>query len=107
DVYVLTVWVAERGARVPVVLTPPRPHHVLSTYYRAADAVLVPSRSESFGLVALEAAACGTRAVAAAVGGLLPLVDEGRTGCLIDSREPRQYTIAIDRILGDDALRQA
>ena len=48
----------------------PQPHHLLSTYYRAADVCLVPSRSESFGLVALEAAACGTPVVAAAVGGL-------------------------------------
>ena len=90
-----------------VVFVPPQPHHVLSTYYRAADAVLVPSRSESFGLVALEAAACGTPVVAAAVGGLLTLVDEGRTGYLIDSREPQHYTAAIDRILGDQALSQA
>jgi D-inositol-3-phosphate glycosyltransferase len=90
-----------------VVFVPPQPHHVLSTYYRAADVVLVPSRSESFGLVALEAAACGTPVVAAAVGGLLTLVDDGRTGYLIDSREPQHYTAAIDRILGDESLRQA
>ncbi|HUP72845.1 MAG TPA: glycosyltransferase [Acidimicrobiales bacterium] len=90
-----------------VVFVPPQPHHVLSTYYRAADVVLVPSRSESFGLVALEAAACGTPVVAAAVGGLLTLVDDGRTGYLIDSREPQHYTTAIDRILGDESLRQA
>jgi D-inositol-3-phosphate glycosyltransferase len=55
-----------------------QPHHMLSTYYRAADVVVVPSRSESFGLVALEAAACGTPVVASAVGGLLTLIDHGR-----------------------------
>ena len=93
--------------RERVVFVPPQPHHVLSTYYRAADAVLVPSRSESFGLVALEAAACGTPVVAAAVGGLLTLVDDGRTGYLIDSREPSRYTAAIDRILGDDELSRS
>jgi D-inositol-3-phosphate glycosyltransferase len=98
--------VDELGVRGRVVFVPPQPHHVLSTYYRAADAVLVPSRSESFGLVALEAAACGTPVVAAAVGGLLTLVDDGRTGYLIDSREPRHYTAAIDRILDDPALSQ-
>ncbi len=49
---------------------PPQPHELLSTYYRAADVCLVPSRSESFGLVALEAAACGTPVVASDVGGL-------------------------------------
>ena len=99
--------VDELHVRDRVVFIPPQPHHVLSTYYRAADAVLVPSRSESFGLVALEAAACGTPVVAAAVGGLLTLVEDGRTGYLIDSRQPRDYTTAIDRILGDDTLRQA
>jgi len=99
--------VDELGVRDRVVFVPPQPHHVLSTYYRAADAVLVPSRSESFGLVALEAAACGTPVVAAAVGGLLTLVDDGRTGYLIDSREPRHYTAAIDRILDDPALSRA
>src|SRR5690606_32911856 len=54
----------------------PQPHHLLSTYYRAADVVVVPSRSESFGLVALEASACGVPVVAAAVGGLRSLVND-------------------------------
>ena len=67
----------------------PQPHHLLSSYYRAADVVLVPSRSESFGLVALEAAACGTPVVAAAVGGLLTLVDHGHTGFLGRGPRPR------------------
>ena len=66
----------------------PQPHHLLSTYYRAADVCVVPSRSESFGLVALEAAACGTPVVAADVGGLTTLVDHGRTGFLVDGRDP-------------------
>jgi len=106
EVHRVHALVDELGVRDRVVFIPPQPHHVLSTYYRAADAVLVPSRSESFGLVALEAAACGTPVVAAAVGGLLTLVDDGRTGYLIDSREPQDYTTAIDRLLDDDGLRR-
>ena len=53
--------------------------------------VLVPSRSESFGLVALEAAACGIPVVASAVGGLLALVDDGATGFLIRERDPAEF----------------
>lgn len=77
----------------------PQPHHLLSTWYRAADVVLVPSRSESFGLVALEAAACGTPVVAAAVGGLRTLVDHGRTGLLVDGRDPEAFAAATREIL--------
>ncbi len=84
----------------------PKPHWALSTYYRAADVLIMPSRSESFGLVALEAAACGIPVVAAAVGGLRTLVDDGVTGRLIDERDPALYAEAIDEILGDP-LRQA
>jgi D-inositol-3-phosphate glycosyltransferase len=66
--------------------------------------VVVPSRSESFGLVALEAAACGVPVVAANVGGLRTLVDHGRTGYLVDTRRPADYAAAIERILADPAL---
>ena len=69
----------------------PVPHHLLSTYYRAADLCLVPSRSESFGLVALEAAACGTPVVASSVGGLRTLVEHERTGFLVEGRDPRDF----------------
>ena len=68
----------------------PRPHELLSTYYRAADVCLVPSRSESFGLVALESAACGTPVVASAVGGLHTLVDDGHTGFLVEDPDTRR-----------------
>jgi D-inositol-3-phosphate glycosyltransferase len=82
----------------------PQPHHELSTYYRAADVCLVPSRSESFGLVALEAAACGTPVVAAAVGGLLSLVDHGRTGYLVETRDPSVYADHVRSILSSPEL---
>ena len=78
-----------------VTLVTPQPHELLSTYYRAADACLVPSRSESFGLVALEAAACGTPVVASAVGGLTTLVDDGRTGFLVDDADPGAFAAAV------------
>ncbi|MCU1377812.1 MAG: mshA [Acidimicrobiales bacterium] len=82
----------------------PQPHHLLSTWYRAADVVLVPSRSESFGLVALEAAACGRPVVAAGVGGLRTIVDDGRTGLLVEGRDPASYAAAVDQLLRDEEL---
>ena len=95
---------SELGVADRIRFAPPQPHHVLSTYYRAADVCLVPSRSESFGLVALEAAACGIPVVASAVGGLTTLVDDGRTGYLIDGRDPATFAAATDRLLGDPRL---
>jgi D-inositol-3-phosphate glycosyltransferase len=94
----------ELGVRDQVRFVPPQPHHILSTYYRAADVVVVPSRSESFGLVALEAAACGIPVVASAVGGLTTLVDDGLTGYLISDREPSRFADRIRTILDDPRL---
>ena len=90
------------GDRVRFVA--PQPHHVLSSYYRAADVVLVPSRSESFGLVALEAAACGTPVVASAVGGLLTLVDHGHTGFLVPGRDAEVFAAYADELLSNERL---
>jgi D-inositol-3-phosphate glycosyltransferase len=91
------------GVSEQVRMVAPQPHHILSTYYRAADVVVVPSRSESFGLVALEAAACGTPVVASAVGGLLSLVDHGETGYLVSERDPVAFAQYIREILGHPA----
>src|SRR5207247_1623924 len=60
-----------------------------------------PSRTESFGLVALEAAACGTPVVAATVGGLCSLVDDGHTGFLVESRDPADYAAPVALLLHD------
>jgi D-inositol-3-phosphate glycosyltransferase len=92
------------GVSDRVHFTVPQPHELLSTYYRAADVCVVPSRSESFGLVALEAAACGTPVVAAAVGGLTTLVDDARTGFLVDDPSPDAFASAVSLILGDPGL---
>ena len=94
----------ELGVREQVRFVEPQPHHILSTYYRAADVVVVPSRSESFGLVALEAAACGIPVVASAVGGLLTLVDDGDTGFLIEQRDPHRFAQRISSIIDDPQL---
>ncbi len=94
----------ELGLVDQVRFVSPQPHHILSTYYRAADVVIVPSRSESFGLVALEAAACGIPVVASAVGGLLSLVDHGETGFLVPRRDPALFAHAIAQILDDPLL---
>ena len=89
------------GVADRVRFVPPQPHELLSTYYRAADVSLVPSRSESFGLVALEAAACGTPVVASAVGGLRNLVEHGRTGFLVETRDPQAFADAVNLLLTD------
>ena len=95
--------IAELGVAGQVQFVPPQPHHILSTYYRAADAVVVPSRSESFGLVALEASACGIPVVASGVGGLLTLVDHGETGYLVPNRDPALFTHYLREILDHPA----
>jgi len=97
----------ELGVAARVRWVPPVRHERLADWYRAADVCLVPSRTESFGLVALEAAACGTPVVAADVGGLRTLVDHGRTGFLVEGRDPDDYAALVQRLLDDEALAAA
>jgi len=96
--------VADLGLHERVRFVPPQPHGRLALYYRAADVCLVPSRSESFGLVALEAAACGTPVVASAVGGLSTLVAHGVSGYLVEGRAPEAYAAYVGRLLEDPAM---
>jgi D-inositol-3-phosphate glycosyltransferase len=99
--------VEELGLHDRVRFVPPQPHERLAVYYQAADVCLVPSRTESFGLVALEAAACGTPVVAADVGGLRSVVDDGHTGFLVEGRKPPDYAAPVDLLLSDRELARA
>jgi D-inositol-3-phosphate glycosyltransferase len=91
--------IAEAGVIESVSLVAPQTHQLLSSWFRAADLTLVPSLAESFGLVALESAACGTPVVASAVGGLLTLIAPGQNGLLLASRDPKDWADAIERVL--------
>lgn len=84
---------------------PPRSGADLTAVYRAADAVVVPSHNESFGLVALEAQACGTPVVAARVGGLAVAVDHDTSGLLVDGHDTGRWADALQRIVLDPELR--
>jgi D-inositol-3-phosphate glycosyltransferase len=90
---------AANGIADRVRFLAPRPHDRLATIYRAADLVLMPSWSESFGLVALEAQACGTPVVAAGVGGLLHAVGDGTTGVLLASHQPEAWAETVAQLL--------
>jgi D-inositol-3-phosphate glycosyltransferase len=91
----------ELGLDDVVRFHPPAGREVLADWYRAADVVAVPSYSESFGLVAVEAQACGTPVVAARVGGLITAVRDGETGVLVDGHEPRRWAYVLRELLED------
>jgi len=78
---------------------------VLPDWYRATDLVCVPSYSESFGLVALEAQACGTPVVATAIGGLRTAVSDGISGSLVDGHDPKAWSTVISRLISEPARR--
>ena len=77
----------------------------LADWYRASDLVCVPSYSESFGLVALEAQACGTPVVASAVGGLRTAVSDGISGTLVDGHDQRAWASVLARLLAEPQRR--
>jgi len=93
------------GIEDAVRFLPPRTGEALADVYRAADAVAVPSHSESFGLVALEAQACGTPVVAAAVGGLPVAVADGRSGVLVGDHTAASWASALELVALDPSVR--
>ncbi len=92
----------ELGISARVRFLPPQSRAELVNVYRAADIVAVPSYSESFGLVAVEAQACGTPVVAASVGGLPVAVRDGISGSLVDGHDPGDWAHAIDALFARD-----
>lgn len=79
-------------------------HHELPYFYSAADACVMPSYSESFGLVGLEAQACGCPVVGSGVSGIRSVVRDGVTGFLVDGSDPRDYADRIARLIDDTEL---
>ncbi len=98
----LAIWL---GIDDVVHFAPPVQRADLVNWYRAADLVCIPSYSESFGLVALEAQACGTPVVATAVGGLRTAVADGISGVLVDGHDPKAWSSVISRLLQEPQRR--
>lgn len=96
----------EQGIGDRVTFLPAMPHDELPDAYAAANLVLMPSRSESFGLVALEAQACGVPVVASAVGGLRVAIADGRSGFLVEGNRPADHAERIVRVLQDRTLAE-
>ena len=82
-----------------------QPQEDLRTYYAAADVTVLPSHYESFGMVALEAMACGSPVIASRVGGLTTTVRDGLTGYLVPESDPSALAERINRVLADRELR--
>ncbi|MFE1752062.1 glycosyltransferase [Streptomyces anandii] len=95
---------ARLGIADVVRFRPPVGQDQLADWFRAASVLVMPSYSESFGLVAIEAQAAGTPVVAAAVGGLPVAVRDGETGCLVDGHDPAAYARVLDAFADDPLL---
>lgn len=93
------------GISDSVRFLPPQAGGALADLYRAADLVAVPSHNESFGLVALEAQACGTPVVAAAVGGLVTAVRDGVSGALVAGHDPDDWARVLGALLASPGRR--
>jgi D-inositol-3-phosphate glycosyltransferase len=96
----------ELGILDLVRFEPPSSREKLVSWYRAADLTIVPSYSESFGLVAVESQACGTPVVASAVGGLKTAVADNVSGRLIDGHNPIAYAHVMNQLLMNPVARE-
>ncbi len=96
---------ADLGLSDRVHFVAPQPHDQLADFYRAADVLVMPSRSETFGLVAVEAQACGLPVVAARVGGLSYTVADAESGLLVNGHEPRSFAAAVTAVLDHPEFR--
>jgi len=94
------------GLKEMVAFLGSRAQDTLPYYYSAADVCVMPSHYESFGLVALEAMACGTPVVASHVGGLPYVVEDGQTGLLVPDNDPAALAERLWRVLNEPGLRQ-
>jgi D-inositol-3-phosphate glycosyltransferase len=103
----LRALVEELGVSSNVDFLGPQPHGMLPTFYRAADVAVICSHSESFGLTALEAHACGTPVVGTPVGGLSHIVSSGESGFLIDERDADRFASAIKTLLSDPEVAES
>lgn len=101
----LRALVSELGLRRVVKFVGPKEQVELPAYYAAADVCVVPSYAESFGMVAVEAMACGTPVVASRVGGLQSTVVDGVTGFLVPSGRPDEFARRVRQLLDSDELR--
>jgi D-inositol-3-phosphate glycosyltransferase len=97
---------AELGIEDLVTFQGAKDQDMLVYYYSAAEMVVMPSRYESFGMVALEAMACGTPVVASKVGGLAFNVKDGQTGFLVPERDADALASRIRLLLCDPGLRR-
>lgn len=99
----LTKLAAALGVTAQVRLEPPCPQPQLADWYRAATLAVLPSRAETFGLVAVEAQACGTPVVSASVGGLRTAVRGGVSGVLVDGHDPARYAQVLRGLIDNPA----
>ena len=95
----------ELGISENMIFEPPSNRARLVKWFQAADVCAIPSHNESFGLVALEAQACGTPVIAANVGGLPTAVSNNVSGLLVDGHNPHDWAHVLQRYLADEKLQ--